>query len=155
MTGPGAPVAGRAAWYWAPVLLWLGVIWTLSGEPFSAAHTSRWLDPVLRLLFPGLSPADLRTVHALVRKTAHFVEFFVLGALLYRALRRGRPPAWQARLALGAVALAALWALVDEFRQSLVPDRTASLLDCVIDATGAAASQAVNCLRLRLRGAAE
>lgn len=155
MTRPGDSVAGQAAWYWTPVLLWLGVIWTLSGEPFSAAHTHRWLEALLRLLFSDPSPATLRLAHAIIRKTAHVVEFFVLGALLYRALRRGRAPAWQAPLAFGAVALAAAWALVDEFRQSLVPGRTPSLVDCAIDATGAAASQAANYLRLRGRVRAE
>jgi len=34
----------------------------------------------------------------LIRKTAHFVEFFVLGSLLYWRCG-GRPPRWRLRLA--------------------------------------------------------
>lgn len=136
--------------YWAPVVLWLLVISTLSGDPFSASNTHRYLDPVLRFLFPDITPAGFVLAHTVVRKAAHFVEFFILGSLLYWALRRGRPPAWRTRTALLALFMAALYALADEARQAFVPSRTSSLLDSGTDTLGAAVSQMVIYLRHRL-----
>jgi len=137
--------------YWTPVVLWLLVISTLSGDPFSAANTNRYLDPILRFLFPGITPAGFVLAHTVIRKAAHFVEFFVLGCLLYWALRRGRPPGWQPRMALIALLGAAVYAVADELRQAFVPSRTSSLLDSGTDTLGAAVSQVVIYLRHRLR----
>jgi len=68
---------------------------------------------------------------------AHGAEFGVLAALLIRALRlSGRRPA----PVLGAlvVAACALAGALDEFHQSFVPGRDATLRDVVADTTGAA-----------------
>lgn len=148
----GAPVSWRqVARYWGVVAVWMLVISTLSGDPFSATNTSRYLDPILRFLFPAITPAEFALAHATIRKAAHFTEFFVLGSLLYWALRRGRPPRWQARHALVALGLGALYALADEVHQAFVPTRSPSPFDSGIDTLGAAASLLVIYLRHRLR----
>lgn len=149
MMAPRQPPVREILRYWIPVVLWLLVISTLSGDPFSATNTNRYLDPILRFLFPGLTPAGFVVAHTVIRKAAHFVEFFVLGSLLYWALRRGRQPLWQPRMALQALLIAALYALADEARQAFVPSRTSSLLDSGTDTLGAAVSQIVIYLRHR------
>ena len=153
---PAPQSAAPTAWsewlrYWSVVAAWLLVISTLSGDPFSATNTNRYLDPILRFLFPAITPSELALAHTAMRKAAHFVEFFVLGSLLYWALRRGRPPRWQARLAVVALVLAAVYAGADELHQAFVPSRTSSLLDSGTDTLGAAVSQVVIYLRHRLR----
>jgi VanZ family protein len=94
---------------WAPVVLWAGLIFTLSSIPS---------------LDSGLGTWDL-----VLRKLAHAAEFAVLGALLYRAVRR--EPA--------AVLLASLYALTDELHQSVVSGRQGSPVDWLIDSAGAVA----------------
>ena len=137
--------------YWGAVAAWMLVISTLSTEPFSAANTNRYLDPVLRFFFPHLTPAGFTLAHSVIRKSAHFIEFFVLGCLSYWACRRGRLPLWRPAWVLQALGLAVLYALADEAHQAFVPNRTASLIDCGIDSLGAATSQLVVYLRyLRL-----
>jgi len=123
------------------------VISTLSTEPFSAANTNRYLDPILRFFFPHLTPAGFVRGHSLIRKTAHFSEFFVLGMLGFWASRRGRWPRWRIVWMLQALALAVVYALVDEAHQAFIPSRTSSLADSGIDSLGAAASQILIYLR--------
>ncbi len=136
-------------WYWGIVVAWMVVISTLSADPFSASNTHRYIDPVLRFFFPGLSFSELMWAHSVVRKTAHFVEFAVLGFLVFWASRRGRQPRWRGRWMIQALAVAAGYALLDEFHQRFVASRTASLADSGIDFLGAACSQAAVYLRCR------
>jgi len=123
------------------------VISLLSGEPFSAENTNRYLDPVLRWLFPHLTAAQFTLAHTVIRKSAHFTEFFILGALAFWAARRGRAPGWRSTWMLQAIGLAVAYSLIDELHQVFVPKRTASLGDSAIDSLGAIASQALVYLR--------
>lgn len=135
------PSAATLLRYWGPVALWALVITTMSGDPFSAQNTHRFIDPWLRWLFPDITPAGFRTAHWWIRKAAHFAEFFVFGWLAFIAWRRGRLPRWHPRWALLAMLLVVVGALLDEFRQSFVPTRGASLVDSGIDTLGGLASQ--------------
>lgn len=133
--------------YWGVVAAWMLVIAMLSGEPFSAQNTNRYIDPVLRYFFPQLTPAGFVLAHSVIRKSAHFVEFFILGCLAFWASRRGRAPGWRARWTLQALGVAVAYSLVDEFRQSFVPNRTPSLADSAVDSLGAIVSQGLIYLR--------
>lgn len=68
---------------------------------------------------------------------AHIVTYTGLGLLSARALAKGlvRVP-WRA--ALGAVVIAALYGVSDEFHQTLVPGRTFDIGDMIADAIGGA-----------------
>ena len=110
------------------------MVLSFSSASFSADNTGGLLGPLLAWLLPGLTPASLETIHALIRKTAHVTEYAVLAALWWRALTRGgvRPgaAAWLA-LFIGVTVAA-----VDETHQSFVPSRTASVGDVLIDTVG-------------------
>jgi VanZ family protein len=142
-TTSSLPIIG----YWGVVIAWMAVISFLSTEPFSAANTNHYIDPVLRFFFPNLRPADFVFAHTVIRKTAHLTEFFILGSLLFWACRRGRWPRWRAAWMLQTLAVAVLYSLVDEFHQAFVPNRTPSLGDSGFDSLGAGLSQAVIYLR--------
>jgi VanZ family protein len=126
---------------WVPAVLWALFISLLSTGWFSGERTGSILLPLLRALFPEASLATLATIHHAIRKLAHFLEYLVLSVLLTRALRDERTP--RARVHVRALALAVLWAVGDELHQALVAGRTASVVDCLIDMSGAAAGQAV------------
>ena len=136
-TSSTLPIIG----YWGVVAAWMIIISLLSTEPFSAANTNRYIDPVLRFFFPNMRPADFVFAHTIIRKTAHFSEFFILGSLLFWACRRGRWPRWRATWMLQALIIATVYSLVDEFHQAFVPNRTPSLLDSGVDSLGAGISQ--------------
>ena len=137
----------RMLGYWGVVATWMLVISLLSGEPFSAENTNRYLDPILRFFFPHLTAGQFAFAHTVIRKSAHFIEFFVLGSLAFWAARRGRAPGWHWAWMLQAIGLAAAYSLVDELHQAFVPNRTASLSDSAIDSLGAVISQAFIYLR--------
>src|SRR6059036_1950783 len=80
--------------YWSVVIAWMAVISYLSTDAFSAKNTNRYLDPILRVLFPQITNAALLVAHTIIRKTAHFSEFLVLSLLTFWAYRGGRSPAW-------------------------------------------------------------
>jgi VanZ family protein len=137
---------------WLPALTWAALIWTLSTGWFSSERTSALILPLLATLFPGRDPVELRAMHAVLRKLAHFGEYVVLSILLYRALRGGRR--WNVRAAALALVVAGLYAVSDELHQLFVPGRTAAAMDCLIDFTGAVAGQgllAARAVAFRLR----
>jgi VanZ family protein len=121
---------------WWPALLWAAVIFGASTDAFSSERTSRFIDPVLRWLFPSASQDSIFCMHHLVRKAAHFVEYFVFFVLLYRGIRRSRP-GWHWSWAFAAWFIAALYSALDEFHQTFVASRGPSAWDSLLDSTGA------------------
>jgi VanZ family protein len=114
---------------WIPVIVWGALIFTLSTSAFSAASTSKVVDPMLRWLIPGITAASVDVCHMLVRKAAHFTEYGILFWLLVRGPMAQRPHL--------ALMLCIVYALTDEGHQVFVPGRTASLYDAALDSTGA------------------
>jgi len=120
---------------WLPVFLWMALMFFGSTDLMSAEHTSRILTPLLRWWNPDISLAGIAQAHLLVRKAAHLTEYAILALLLCRALRGGVEEFWQ-RVAL-TLAPAMIFAVADEFHQSFVASRTASLGDVLLDCSGA------------------
>jgi VanZ family protein len=125
---------------WGPVLVWAGLIWFLSTDPFSSAATGRAIGPVLSWLFPSASEETLKLLHALIRKAAHFIEYFVFSLLVFRGIRGDRR-GWRLGWSLETVLVAAIYAALDEIHQAFEPDRTSSMHDSLLDTVGAAAAQ--------------
>jgi VanZ family protein len=112
----------------------------LSTRYFGSDQTSAVIIPMLHWLFPAASHATLLQWHHLIRKTAHFTEYFVFSMLLLRAIRAGRRDVhWS--WALEAIGIVALYASLDEFHQMFVPGRTSAVGDVLIDTTGGVAAQ--------------
>jgi VanZ family protein len=112
------------------------VIFGASTDAFSSEHTRRFIDPVLRWLFPSASQDSIFYMHHLVRKAAHFVEYFVFFVFIYRGIRRSRP-GWHWGWAFAAWFIAALYSALDEFHQIFVASRGPSAWDSLLDSTGA------------------
>jgi len=140
---PPAPPKSRAsAMYWVASGLWATVISILSTDSFSSEHTSGYIIPALRWIFPHASMDTLEIMHAVIRKTAHLTEYFILGIFIFLA-QRGANHGWKLRWAIWAIVMCAGYAALDEFHQSFVPSRTASPWDALIDTTGASIAQCV------------
>jgi VanZ family protein len=135
---------------WLPAVAWAILISWASTDAFSTSHTSLIIIPALHWLFPHAGADTLDRLHFLVRETAHFAEYFVFSFLLLRAIR-GEHRGWQIRWAIAALAIAAGYSALDEFHQSIVPSRTASPWDSLLDTTGAATAQVLLWLWFRFR----
>ena len=115
----------------------MAIIFAGSTDLMSAEHTSRIIVPLLRWFVPTISPLTVVRLEFFLRKAAHVSEYAVLAVLLYRAFVH---TVFQSRrvLSAGIVLLScAAYAASDEFHQSFVPSRTASLRDVMIDLCGA------------------
>ncbi len=119
-----------------PLIIWLGFIFFASTSEFSAANTSKIIGPLVLWLFPKTSPETLATIHFLTRKAAHYTEYFILGVLAGRAFYASSNSPINRHWFSLAFALVAVYALGDEYHQSFVPSRTASIFDSLIDMTG-------------------
>jgi VanZ family protein len=80
----------------------------------------------------------------LIRKFAHLTEYFILGLLLFRFFRNDSNDLKMLRWMISAMIVLALYAAGDEFHQSFVPTRTASIVDIGIDISGGLLAQLVS-----------
>lgn len=128
--------ARERVWRYGPLLLWMLFITFASTAEFSAGNTSQIVRPILLWLFPGISEAQLVTIHFLTRKAAHFTEYAVLGFLARRAFVSSSQAFIQGYWFQLGLLLVMTFALLDEFHQSFVPSRTASIYDSAIDVAG-------------------
>ena len=112
-------------YYWLPAFLFAALIFLLS-------HQS---NPPGAEIVPSY--------------TAHFFEYALFGLTLTWGATSGfhRPLSSKSAVLLGVIA--ALYAIGDEFHQSFVPNRVASLGDVGMDVLGAAAFVGVVWLRRR------
>jgi len=138
-----------------PVVVWLVVIATTSGEAGAQSHIEDWAMSLLQKWFPDL--ASDGAVSGLtgvclwaLRKPAHLLEYGVLAVLIYRAL--GLVTKWRRRwLVAGAVLFCGVVGSIDELYQSLLPERTALASDVLIDMIGALLAVAICCVGARRR----
>jgi VanZ family protein len=124
--------------YWLPLLLWLGVIFVGSTDLMSAERTSRFIVPLLRWLNPNISAENLASIHFVVRKGAHLSEYAVLALLLLRAAIYVTNLKWpMSILCVSIWCVCVFVAATDEFHQTFVRSRGASIRDITIDSAGA------------------
>ena len=138
-------------WRYGPVVLWLAFIFFASTDALAASNTSRLVGPFLRWLYPAITDAQLASAHFITRKLAHFTEYALLALLAARAFRPSTKELLRRRWFWCALVLVAVYALLDEYHQSFVPTRTASIWDSLIDTAGGATALAILVLWRRRR----
>jgi len=122
---------------WWPAVTWMGAIFLFSSDLFSDSNTSSLLGPLVSALIPSLTGEQIDLLHVGLRKLGHWCEYFILALLLMRAVK-GQFPSWNwSSHLIWSLGLATLYAGGDEWHQSFVPSRSASILDVLIDSFGA------------------
>ena len=137
---------------WIAAGLWIGIIVFESTNYLSSDNTSHYLYPLLHFLF-GISVKTFSPFHAYLRKTGHFVGYFILSLLLFRAWRATLPSTrrWSARWAAIAFLMSAFVASMDEWHQTFLPSRTGTIHDVLLDSSAAFTAQVVIALFLWFR----
>ncbi len=130
----------RQLLFGAAAFLWMVMIFCFSGRPADLSdHDSGVFTQIaVRILYPGYRGwnqarqlAVLSAADKVVRKSAHFTEYFILCIFYYKTL------SISVRKALAASAvLAVLYAVSDELHQYFVPGRAAMAADVLIDSAG-------------------
>jgi VanZ family protein len=145
----------RFAKSWLPVVFWMGVIFFGSTDAMSGSHTSRFVVPLIRWFLPAASTETVETIHLIIRKGWHLTEYAILALWVSRALTLRTPPPAGAcpwRVFRIALVICALYACSDEFHQSFVPSRGASVDDVALDTFGSAVGLALRWAFGRWRG---
>lgn len=122
---------------WWPALVWIGLITFESTDYMSSQNTSSFLYHVLTRIFGPINTYDFLYWHHYLRKAGHVIGYAMLALLLLRAFRAtlsGREP-WLARPAMLAWLGTAFVAAMDEWHQSFIPSRGASLWDVLLDSS--------------------
>ncbi len=121
---------------YAPLFVWIGVIFYLSSSSGSMTATSRFIRPLLEFLFPASSEEVLLTYHFYIRNLAHVSVYAILGFFAIRAFLQ-----WSNRsrvkfaLAMSLIVVFSV-AVADEFNQSFNTLRTSSAGDVLLDCIG-------------------
>jgi VanZ family protein len=121
---------------YAPLILWIGIIFYLSSGQASMSQTSRFIRPLLEFLFPATPQETLVIYHGYIRKLAHFTEYAILGFLAARAFSSSSIRVLRKYWFAFSFLLVTLIASIDETNQSFLPSRTGSIYDVLLDVSG-------------------
>lgn len=132
-----APIVVRMIWYWLPVVMMFAAMYYFSTDIFSAENTRNVFEKIFLWFSPHASKRAILTFNYILRKSAHFTEYAILGALLFRAFRAGDAVRWRFKWALYSFLSSVSWALLDELHQSFTKKRGASIWDSALDSSGA------------------
>lgn len=126
--------------YCCEVVAWMVLIMYLSGESFAASRTLIALQYRVASLDLTISAKSMLLIQTVLRKGAHFAEFFVLGILSYRALS-GSLVDFRFRTAYWVLVARLPFSIGDEVRQVFSVGRAASFRDSALDFAGVLTSQ--------------
>ncbi|ERI91701.1 VanZ-like protein [Clostridiales bacterium oral taxon 876 str. F0540] len=119
---------------WLLVVVWMIVIFVFSSmNGDSSDEKSKFVIYIFNLLGLNLDGIFGTLADFIVRKCAHFTEYFILYMLLYNALRENFN--FKKALLFSIIGVF-LYASSDEFHQSFVPGRGPSFRDVCIDTSG-------------------
>ena len=121
----------------------------------SADQSGSLLDAIIRLFGSSsgeLSENTYRALHLLLRKTAHFTEYALLGASACYALRVPKKDGLSFKQLLFPWINATVYAVTDEIHQYHVSGRYGTWSDVLIDSCGAVAGILIWSLLMKKHG---
>src|ERR1041385_9430237 len=121
---------------YGPLIVWAFLIFIGSSDLLSASHTGAFIVRPLHWLLPNASEPTIASIHFFLRKTGHFTEYAILAWLAARAFRTSSNQILRERWFWISLIFVIIYSLSDEFHQSFVPTRTASIYDSLIDTLG-------------------
>ena len=148
-TVPGFSQTHRRLWRYGPLIIWAALIFIGSSNLLSGSNTSMFLVRPLHWLLPRASDATLHAIHLGLRKAGHFTEYAVLALLAARAFRKSSRELLRVRWFWASLCLVIIYSLSDEFHQSFVPSRGASIYDSLIDSLGGLTALALVAFKTR------
>ncbi len=135
---------------WWPVIVGMAVIALESTPDLGADHTTRPLRWLYQALFGPVNDARWAIVHHYVRKSGHFLGYGMLGLAWLRAWWLTLPRSEFLLDALLALLGTAMTASADEFHQTLLPNRTGTPWDVLLDCSGVLAMQLLVYVGMRI-----
>ena len=135
IAGSRDSIAMRVIKYWLPVTIMLAAMFYFSTDTLSNEHTETFVGRILLWLSSHISESVIAVINYIIRKSAHFVEYAILGALLFRAFRADDSVRWRLKWVAYSLISAASWAALDEFHQTFTRTRSGSPWDALLDSS--------------------
>ena len=127
------------------LFIWITIIFIMSSQRAneSAQLSNTFVVKIVKLIYPGFSNFSaekqleiMQLTSFLVRKTAHFLEYFVLGVFSILLVDTHKKYKCKYRV-LTAILFCIVYAVSDEVHQHFVPGRACRFVDVIIDTSGA------------------
>ena len=110
------------------VIIWMALIFVMSS--FNSTESSNQSGFVVNLIINIFNIKNLELLSLIIRKTAHFTEYLILGLLVSNLIKNYNKKTYI------AILICILYAISDEFHQFFVPGRSCQLMDMIIDSIG-------------------
>lgn len=110
------------------VITWMIFIFIMSS--FNSAESSNQSNFIVNIIANIFNINNISILSLIVRKLAHFTEYFILGLLVYNLIYSNQKKAYF------AIIICVLYAISDEIHQLFVPGRSCQVLDVIIDSSG-------------------
>ncbi|MEH7418690.1 VanZ family protein [Neobacillus drentensis] len=124
---------GKRKWWILAAILWMAVIFAFTQVPYSTgSSTSSAIEKLFVALHINLDPSAIDFVNFIARKATHITVFGILAFLFFKSLE-----IYRFAYVLSWI-LTVIYAMSDEYHQSFMPGRTASIKDVFLfDSVGA------------------
>ncbi len=116
--------------YWLIVFLYILFIFSNS---FQTGEASGNMSAILTVFINRIIKIDFDNLHHIIRKLAHFIEYFILAILVIFA--NNKAPLFNNKFTTIFLFMV-LVPLIDEFIQLFIDGRAGTLIDCIIDIAG-------------------
>ena len=110
------------------VILWMIFIFVMSS--FDATSSSNQSNFIVDIITSIININDIGLLSLIIRKLAHFIEYFILGVLVINFITR-----YDKKIII-AILLCIIYATSDEIHQIFVPGRSCQIIDIMIDSLG-------------------
>lgn len=110
------------------VILWMIFIFVMSS--FDATSSSNQSNFIVDIITSIINIKDIGLLSLIIRKLAHFIEYFILGILVINFITR-----YDKKIII-AILLCIIYATSDEIHQIFVPGRSCQIIDIMIDSLG-------------------
>lgn len=110
------------------VILWMIFIFVMSS--FDATSSSNQSNFIVGIITSIINIKDTGLLSLIIRKLAHFIEYFILGILVINFITR-----YDKKIII-AILLCIIYATSDEIHQIFVPGRSCQITDIMIDSLG-------------------
>lgn len=127
-------IKNRKTIKWALLLVWMGFIFYMSHKTGDeSTKQSGFVIYIFNFIGIDLNSYFGELATLIIRKGAHFTEYFILGILSYNVLKEYVD---NKRAILYSIGIVFLYACSDEYHQSFIPGRAAAFTDVLIDTSG-------------------
>ena len=111
------------------VLIWMIIIFIMSS--FDSSESSNQSNFIVNIISNIFNIDNINALSLIIRKLAHFSEYFILGILVYNSTQNYKKYIWL------PIIICISYAISDEIHQIFVPGREGRVLDITIDSIGA------------------